>query len=279
MHIFYINLRTRPDRREFMERQAERLGLAMERVEAITPADLSALDMAKASDAMSAGEVACSYSHRAVWRLMVEQGLPFALILEDDCALADRTPDLLDDPALLSGIDMLQLETHPSIGLLGRPTPTRATGISRRRMFSSCLGTCGYVITAEMARRCIDHPDLPTMDLGKFLFSREGPGFLYRHRIFQAFPAVATPVGELVPGSDLKRSDITPTRKKKKASRAGSIRRRTRVEKAAHSLRHAALAVQSFGLAQLVAARYVAIPFAGTSHLAETLPADLAPPR
>ena len=32
MHIFYINLRTRSDRKAFMERQAARLGITMERV-------------------------------------------------------------------------------------------------------------------------------------------------------------------------------------------------------------------------------------------------------
>jgi GR25 family glycosyltransferase involved in LPS biosynthesis len=266
MHVFYINLQTRPDRRAFMEGQAARLGIAMERIEAVTPADIPQEEIASAAGYLAAGELACTYSHRAIWRLIVEQDLPAALILEDDCALADQVTDLLDDPLLLSGnIDMLQLETHPSTGLLGRPVPTAAAGISKRRMLSSCLGTCGYIITATMAKRCIDHPALPTMDLGKFLFSREGHGFLYRHRIFQSYPALAIPVGELSPASELKRSDITPTRRVRKRRPVS----KTRWHKLAGSMRHAALSISAFGLGELLSARYGAIPFAGTSHLDE----------
>jgi glycosyl transferase family 25 len=276
MRVFYINLQTRPDRRTFMERQAASLGIAIQRVEAVTPADIPADEIAAAAGYLAAGELACSYSHRAIWRLIVEQELPAALILEDDCALADEVADVIDDPQLLSGdIDMLQLETHPSTGFLGRPIPTAAAGISKRRMLSSCLGSCGYIITAAMAKRCIDHPALPTMDLGKFLFGREDPGFLYRHRIFQSFPALAIPVGELSPGSDLKRSDITPTRR----GRRNRPPPKTRGQKLAESLKYAALSIRAFGPGELLFARYGAIPFAGTSHLeklvAEAADADL----
>lgn len=270
MHIFYINLRARPDRRAFMERQAARLGLALERIEAVTPADIPPDELAAASHRLAAGELACTYSHRAVWRLIVERNLPAALVLEDDCALAPEVTGLLDDPDLLStDIDLLQLETHPSTALLGRAVPTRAAGITKRRMLSSSLGACGYIITAEMAKRCIDHPDLPTMDLGKFLFGRGDPGFLYRHRVFQVFPALAIPVGELAPHSGLKQSDISPTR----STRPGRQRRRRKRlgEKLAEASRHAALAVGAFGVGELLSARYLAIPFAGNARLGETL--------
>lgn len=265
VHIFYINLQSRPDRRDFMERQARLLGLEMERFEAVTPADISADEIADAAPWIGKSELACSLSHRAVWQTMLERGLPAALVLEDDCALSQDASAVLADPALLSPqIDMLQFETHPSSATLGRPLPTAVASIGKRRMMSSCLGTCGYVITAAMARVCIDHPDLRRMDLGKFMFSRSGPAFLYGHRLFQAFPALATPIGALVPASDLKRSDVDPTRRKRNPATApAKARRKSLRRRLAEPLAHARLSIKAFGLRELLAARYATIPFAG----------------
>jgi len=273
VHIFYINLRTRPDRRAFMERQAARLGLTMERVEAVTPADIPQNEIAAAPQWLGKGELACSYSHRAIWRMIVSRGLPAALVLEDDCALSLKAPTVLADPDLMSpGIDMLQFETHPSSALLGRELPTRVASISKRRMLSSCLGTCGYIITPEMAKRCIDHPDLPKMDLGKFLFSRNGPQFLYGHRLFQTFPALATPIGALVPETELKQSDVDQTRLKRDPSLARPEKRRKSASaKMAETLRHAGLSLEAFGLGELLSARYVDIPFDGDAGLGHAI--------
>lgn len=267
MHIFYINLDSRPDRRAFMERQAALLGFGMERLRAVTPADIPQAELDYASRWLGQGELACSHSHRAAWRLIVERNLPAALILEDDCVLTPQAAQVLADPDLMSpGIDMLQFETHPSRGVLGRPVPTRDSTVTLRRMMSSCLGTCAYIMTARMARHCIDHPDLPKMDLGKFLFSRNGPGFLYRFRVFQAFPALATPFGELVPQEGLSKSDLDQWRDGQRAAALakGQPRRRSRWAKLCDNAGHASRALKAFGLTELLAARHVDIPFAGT---------------
>lgn len=265
MHIFYINLRSRPDRRDYMERQTRLLGLEMERFEAVTPADISPEEIADAAPWIGKSELACSLSHRAVWQTMLARGFPSALVLEDDCALSPEVPAVLSDSQLLSpAIDMLQLETHPSAATLGRSAATAVPSIGKRRMMSSCLGTCGYIITADMARICVDHPGLRRMDLGKFMFSRSGPAFLYSHRLFQAFPALATPIGALVPMTDLKRSDVDPTRRKRNPSTApAKPRRKTLGRRLAEPLTHARLAIRAFGLSELLAARYARIPFAG----------------
>lgn len=277
MHIFYINLSSRPDRRAFMEHQADRLGLSLERIEAVTPDDIPASELAFAAQWLGKGELACSYSHRAAWRLILERGLSAALILEDDCTLSPELPAVLADPDLMSpGIDMLQLETHPSHGVLGRPLPTASQRIAKRRMMSSCLGTCGYVMTSRLAAECEGHPDLPKMDLGKFLFSRNGPGFLYRHRVFQTFPALATPIGALVPDDEIKRSDIDWTRRKRDPALADSPRRRSRMAKLTQAIEHAGRAMSAFGLGELLLARHVDIPFAGEAVEAKALLAQSA---
>src|ERR1700748_961603 len=86
--IFYINLDARTDRRGFMERQFGLLGLEAERVPAITP-DVLPPEALQFCDErrdrwVSPVELACAFSHRRAWQLVVERNLPGALIFEDD---------------------------------------------------------------------------------------------------------------------------------------------------------------------------------------------------
>jgi glycosyl transferase family 25 len=267
---FYINLRRRPDRRAWMEQQSARLGLALERVEATTPADIPPAEIAAAAPWLGQGELACTYSHRSIWRLIAERNLPHALVLEDDCVLAPELVPLLADPELMApGIDLIQLETHPSRAVLGRRLPTAAPGITKRRMMSSALGGGAYLIRGELARALIDDPDLIRFEMGVFLFGRNGPN-LYRHRVFQAFPAVATPLDVLVT-ADAGRSDLGPMGLRNPDKRSAP-RRRSRGSKLATLLRHAQRSVRVFGLGEMLAARHVEIPFAGDASLAADLP-------
>jgi len=67
--VFYINLDRRPDRREEIEEELEKLGIYAER--------FSAIDLAP-------GIVGCGYSHLAVIKLAKERNYKNVLIFEDD---------------------------------------------------------------------------------------------------------------------------------------------------------------------------------------------------
>lgn len=272
MHAFYINLRSRTDRRSYMERQAAARGLTIERVEAVTPADIAAEALKAAARWLSPGELACTFSHRAVWRLMLERGLPAALVLEDDCVLSTGIAQFLNDPKVLEpGIALMQLETHPSTAILGRPLPTTVDGVFKRRMISSSLGSCAYIITAELARRCLAEPEFNRIEMGKCLFGRDGP-LLYTERVFQAFPAIATPLDALLrnAGEGAANSDLNAAR----AGSTGRVRRRDpwrRLRKLSTTARHVSRAIDVFGFSALIEARQHSIPFAGDAGLAEAL--------
>ena len=266
MHAFYINLRRRVDRRAYMERQLATRGIEGERVEAVTPDDLSDDVKQRAAPWLSPNELACTYSHRAVWQLILDRGLPAALVLEDDCVLAPETAAVLAAPALLMpDVALLQLETHPSRAVLGKPVATAAPGIGRRRMISSSLGSCAYVITAAMAEACLARPELERLEMGKFLFSRNGPN-LYAHGVFQVFPALATPLEALDTGLDgPQQSDLTATRHRGPAGSGGRSRKLT------SNLSHLGRAIGVFGVMALLGARHERIPFAGTAQTARAL--------
>ena len=125
--IFYINMASRPDRRQHVERQLVAHGLTATRIDAVTPADFQL----SPDSPLSSGELGCSRSHQKIWRLMVENNIAAALILEDDVLLADEVPALLADPSLLAGgVEAIQLETRG----FTRPCRLSPSSSTRRSM-------------------------------------------------------------------------------------------------------------------------------------------------
>jgi glycosyl transferase family 25 len=193
--IFYINLSSRPDRREHVERQFDALGLDATRIEAVTAADCGDIP----NSPLSPNELGCSRSHQKIWRLMVEQDIAAALILEDDVLLSRQLPAVLDDPHLLDGVDAIQMETRGTSAMIGRLVPSRAAGMGRGRLMSSSLGAAAYVMTISLARRLVVHPQVDSLPLDTLLFGRPGSLF-YAARIFQSVPALAIQLDQTVGG-------------------------------------------------------------------------------
>ena len=67
---FFINLDSRPDRRFRMEQHLAEHGVLAERLRATTPADLPDELLVRAADRLSPGELACTASYLAAWRLV-----------------------------------------------------------------------------------------------------------------------------------------------------------------------------------------------------------------
>lgn len=259
--LFYINLAARPDRRERMERQFERLGIAAERFNAITPATSDPKWVALATGKLSPTELACTLSHRAIWTLILERNLDAALILEDDMLLAPALATLAESWNR-SDVDLLRFETRHRRITLGRAI-TLPNGVSTRQMLSHEIGTGGYLITRDLVPKIIDDSRLAELPIDKFLFGREGP-CLRRDRIFVTCPALALPSYLAAAADDeATRSDIDPDRAARSATpRARSLR--IRLDRMATNLKHAALEItHATRKGALLSLTRRAIPFAG----------------
>lgn len=104
MKIFVINLESSRTRRALMESQLRRLRLDFEIVPAINGHQLGPSELTELADPevvraapewLSPGAIGAALSHREVCRRIAAQGLPFAIILEDDVTLPDDLPRLL----------------------------------------------------------------------------------------------------------------------------------------------------------------------------------------
>lgn len=159
MHVYVINLARRPDRRAFMQQQADRLGLAFDYIDAVD-ARTDAPDFAEIEvraglhGRISRGDLACTLSHRKFWRQFLETGEPYAVVLEDDAILADDCAQFFASTDWIPpGADVVKLERYGRL----RPmfmdrNPPRAHTRSVGRFYGKCAGTAGYVVSAAGAR-------------------------------------------------------------------------------------------------------------------------------
>lgn len=119
--VFYINLDGRSDRDQFISEQLAKNGLSATRVSAVlgsklTEAEKDIVNHEKFVCVMKRpikdGEIGCALSHRKVWQKVLEQQLPYALILEDDVTIDPVLKTFLSTADNYEGFDLLNLSSN-----------------------------------------------------------------------------------------------------------------------------------------------------------------------
>ena len=105
MKVFLINLPRSTTRLARVSARLEALGVSWERLEAIDDAELAPSERGRRFSAFGwwcctlappvHGQIGCALSHQKAYRKIIEEGLPFACVLEDDVVLDDRFPEVL----------------------------------------------------------------------------------------------------------------------------------------------------------------------------------------
>ena len=181
--IYYINLASRADRREYMETQLTKLGLTAQRIEAVTPAELSALDIEQYCNPqkptfLRQTELSCTLSHERAWQAMLETDADRALILEDDVELSRLLPAFLEDARAIDA-DLIRVETTGNATRVFPITSTGKSGVAVRPFRSTPTGSAGYLIRASAARSMLGSVALRQRHMDLALYSPfEEPGSL-----------------------------------------------------------------------------------------------------
>lgn len=165
MKALVINLDRDTERLAFQRRQLGALGLAFDRLPAITPADLDppsgAAYWGRWQRPLRPAEMALTASHRAAWRIIAADDRPM-LVLEDDALLAPGVPGLLDRVLGLPGIDYVNLETRARRKLVARrPHPQAPI----RRLWQDRCGSAAYALWpggAQKLLRRLEHAPGPS---------------------------------------------------------------------------------------------------------------------
>lgn len=127
MRIFVINLSRDIDRKVHMEKQLYGFGLKADFVEATDGRNLSEEEIQKIynkekslmylQEPLRKSEVGCAHSHAKIYKKMIEEHIPYALVLEDDIVLDRRVLQVItSDFITASNAEWLQLN-YPDVGL------------------------------------------------------------------------------------------------------------------------------------------------------------------
>lgn len=118
LKTFLINLDRRTDRFEFVKQQLDKLDISFERISAVDGQLCSAEQiqsfnhnrfLLECKRQVVRGEIGCALSHRSVWQRMVDEQIPYALILEDDIRIDPRLKSVLSQPECYRKFDFLNL--------------------------------------------------------------------------------------------------------------------------------------------------------------------------
>jgi glycosyl transferase family 25 len=204
MKAYCINLDRRPDRREHMWAQFDRLGITVERVPAVdgrlpeVAARTEGLGPGVNGLRLGAGAYACFQSHRQCWQRLIESGAPHAMVLEDDLLLAGDFADYLEDGWVPADADLVRLETMGIRVHLDRTRIPAGGGRYLARLRSLHLGAGCYVIARAAAIRLHRETEAIVDPVDDLLFNPKSPVF-DRLVTYQMVPAPAAQ-GTLLPG-------------------------------------------------------------------------------
>lgn len=166
MRTFVISLERAQQRREHITRHLGRLQMEFEFFDAVDGRALGEEQVRAVYDEEAArktfwgplnrGEIGCALSHIGVWRIIVEQQLSHALVLEDDAVLDAATPDILEAlPGLMQPDDVVVLVKTNRNTFFFRQAPLPA---GRRLVYVNqpLYTATGYVLGPGAASRLID---------------------------------------------------------------------------------------------------------------------------
>lgn len=152
-----ISLQAAAERRAFQAGQARDLGMRLEIVPAVSPADLSDgqdLDWTRWHRPLMPTEKACFLSHRAAWRKVRDAGEP-CLILEDDVLLSRHLPEFLEALGAMQGVDHLTLEVRLRKKLIGARCALKASR-GWAPLYQDRTGAAAYVLWPRGAQTLLD---------------------------------------------------------------------------------------------------------------------------
>lgn len=166
MRIFVISLKDAVKRRASIVEQLSSMGLEFEFIDAIYGKELSKSEVEQLVDQriayryegyrLTPGEIGCALSHLAVYKRVVDEKIPYALIFEDDVAICPELAKVLvaidaDRSLIRYGITLFSecpILSSPSLKLpIG--------GMCLHNVKGGCFAHA-YIITNEAARKLIE---------------------------------------------------------------------------------------------------------------------------
>ncbi|MWN05660.1 glycosyltransferase family 25 protein [Gilliamella sp. Pas-s95] len=157
MKIFIINLEKESKKREHIKKECEKLKLDFEIYNAIDGNTLSDSFIQNTvydypNNLLTKGEIGCALSHLNIYKKIIQNNLPYALILEDDAVLDRKLPDFLNSfkaKNTKKGIFLLTADFHYLVNKKFNLDSFEVFEVIR------AVRANGYIITHDTAKKLI----------------------------------------------------------------------------------------------------------------------------
>lgn len=150
MRCLVINLDRSVDRLAHVTGEFVKIGIPFERVAAV---DANTVSL---SCHLTRPEAACFLSHRACWQIIADGADRFSAVFEDDVVFShDAGAMLSDDGWVPIDADVVKLETFYVRVRMGRAHSVVGNGYSVTRLVGRHLGSAGYVVSREAAKKLL----------------------------------------------------------------------------------------------------------------------------
>lgn len=163
--IFVVSLADADERRESLSAQLQALGLTAKIIDAVDGRRGLSPEIERLIDRESAevrvgrkiswGEFACALSHQGLYQHIHDEGLPGAIILEDDAILTQDFAEFIGDAGYLVA-DLVQMD-HLNARVWPRGPRVFSLGVTFFPLAANASLTTGYSISAKAANYILAH--------------------------------------------------------------------------------------------------------------------------
>lgn len=172
MQVYVISLKDSIDRQKSITTQCERLGIKPIFIDAVNGKNLSNSEISQYCNQEKAkklygrelllGEIGCALSHKRIYQKIVDENIPYAVILEDDATLEKDFSIVVKKIMTVSLSWELILLGHYKSNLKSLKSPIslwRKHRLNSKfilgRLVDFGFGTHGYMITLEGAKKLL----------------------------------------------------------------------------------------------------------------------------
>lgn len=176
-----INLKRSVNRWNAMETQLNQLAIQAERVDAVDGRLLLPEEIAektrlhyKLGRKMAPGEVGCFLSHRKCWEALLQSNEKYALVMEDDLLLSERSSKFMQSdlwiPEECHLIQLFVFRKQKSFLCEKKELDLGDGDKLWRPIFPTPVGAQAYIISREAAELALQHSQVMQLPSDEFLF-------------------------------------------------------------------------------------------------------------
>jgi|28_taG_2_1085356.scaffolds.fasta_scaffold00015_160 glycosyl transferase family 25 len=193
--IFLINLDRSSDRLEDISRRLSAMNLTFERIPAVNSDDIPdeqaerLLSYRSGHLPLGKGEMGCFLSHRKVWKEIIDRGLTWAFVAEDDLHLAHAEAFFENSNWLPTDAHIVKAETARQRVFLSTELHSEVAGHELRLLKSYHGGSAGYFVSAKGAALLLKESETRCDALDHVLF-HHWIGIVQQMTVYQMDPAI-----------------------------------------------------------------------------------------